>query len=350
MCDNTTEIPDLAAVPAVPETAPLAFFESALAGVRQYHAVTTAFDLCLFDLLREPQTSSECAGILGCRADILALLCESLVSAGLLDKEGELFRTNATAQSYLVHDSPFCQQHALAFQRRLAELWGDLPVIIKDGPVTYDRAQMFRDVIIPSMAENCRCGLLQQVTSLVVALPEFPAAKRLLDLGGGHGLYAISFCQKNPGLEATVFDLPPVTNATQDFTAQYRADRVNVLPGDFFADPIGSGYDIIFSSSNPGGKVPSLIPKIAAALNKGGLFINKQAVDEEQADPWLSLEWNLWTFDGVQKQAKRYVFANSVPLAEYNRQLADHGFVVRETIPVDVQSSMTIAQKITGTE
>ena len=62
--------------------------------------------------------------------------------------------------------------------------------------------------------------------------------------------------------------------------------------------------------------------------------------------PWLSLEWNLWTFEGVQKQAARYVFANSVPFAEYNRLLAEHGFVVREIVPIDAQSAMTIAEKV----
>jgi hypothetical protein len=347
MCDNTTEIPDLSAVPAVAGTDPLAFLDTALAGVRQYHAVTTALDLGLFDLLQEPKTAGECAGDLGCRENLTALLCESLLSLGLLEKNGELFRTSATSRSYLVKHSPFCQQHAIAFQRRLAGLWADLPAIMRDGPVTYDRAEMFRDVIIPSMAENCRCGLLQKVTGQVAALPEFPAAKRMLDLGGGHGLYAIALCQKNPHLEATVFDLPPVIDATSTFIARYRTDRVTVLPGDFFCDPIGSGYDIIFSSSNPGGKVPALIPKIAAALNPGGLFINKQAIDENDADPWLSLEWNLWAFAGVQKQAKRYVFSDSVSLAEYNRQLAGHGLIVSETIPIDPQSAMTIARKVT---
>jgi len=350
MCDHTSEILDLTAVPAIPGTLPLTFFDTALTGIRHYYAVTTALDLGLFELLREPKTASECADTLGCQHDLTGLLCESLVSTGLLEKNGERFHMSAMAQSYLARDSPFCQQHAIAFQRQLAGLWADLPSILKEGPVTYDRAQMFRDVIIPSMAENCRCGLLQQVTGHIAALPEFSRAKRLLDLGGGHGLYSIAFCQKNLGLEATVFDLPPVTDATRDFIAHYHADRVHVLPGDFFTDPIGSGYDIIFSSSNPGGKVPSLIPKIAAALNNGGLFINKQAIDEAPEDPFMSLEWNLWTFAGIKKQAKRFVFSNSVTLAEYNRELADHGLVVRELIPIDAQSAMTIAQKNTGTD
>ncbi|HEX3001583.1 MAG TPA: methyltransferase [Methanoregula sp.] len=345
MCDTTTKVPDLSAVPELPGTSPLAFLDSAFAGVRQYHAVMTALDLGLFELLEEPMSVEECAERTGCRKDMTGLLCAALASLGLLEKAGEKYRTAPPARTFLARDSPFSQHHAVAFQRRLGGLWEDLPAIMRNGPVTYEKGEMFRDVIIPSMAENCRCGLLQKVTAQVAALPEFSSAQRLLDLGGGHGLYAIAFCQKNPGLKATVFDLPPVTGATHRFIDRYRADRVSVMPGDFFADPIGSGYDIVFSSSNLGGKVPALIPKIADALVPGGLFINKQAIDEEEADPWTSLEWNLWTFAGVQKQVQRYAFRDSVPLAEYNRCLEENGFVVQQTIPVDTLSVMTIARK-----
>jgi O-methyltransferase domain len=347
MCDNTAPIPDLAAVPGISPSNPLSFLDNALTGVRQYHAVMAALDLRLFEIFRQPKTGSEGALELGCRPEIVTLMCDGLVTIGLLEKKGERFQDSEITLTCLVKDAPLPQQHAIAFQKKLAGFWADLPRIAKDGPVTCDRAPMFRDVIIPSMAENCRCGLLQQVAARVAAIPEFSAARRLLDLGGGHGLYSIAFCQKNPALNAIVFDLPPVTGATRDFISSYRAERVNVLPGDFFKDPIGSGYDIIFSSSNPGGKVPELIPKIAEALNPGGLFINKQAIDDAPFDPWLSLEWNLWTFEGVQKQAARYVFANSVPFAEYNRLLAGHGFVVREIIPIDALSAMTIAEKVT---
>ena len=347
MCDNTPPVPDLAALPGISPKNPLSFLDNALTGARQYHAVMAALDTGLFECLRVPKTGPECARALGCKPEIVTLMCEGLVTLGLLEKKDERFCDSGITLACLVEGAPYPQQHAIAFQRKLAGYWADLSRIAKEGPVTCDRAQMFRDVIIPSMAENCQCGLLQQVTARIAAVPEFAAARRLLDLGGGHGLYSIALCQKNPALNAIVFDLPPVTGATRDFISRYNADRVSVLPGDFFKDPIGSGYDIIFSSSNPGGKVPELIPKIAGALKTGGLFINKQAIDDAQNDPWLSLEWNLWTFEGVQKQAARYVFSNSVPFAEYNRLLADHGFVVREIVPIDALSAMTIAEKIT---
>lgn len=91
--------------------------------------------------------------------------------------------------------------------------------------------------------------------------------------------------------------------------------------------------------------MPALIPKIRAALNPGGLYINKQVKDEPEADPFLDLEWSLWGFEGMPKQGRRFRFDGSASLDEYNRILAEYGFFVRECIPVDQRSVMTIAKK-----
>ena len=43
----------------------------------------------------------------------------------------------------------------------------------------------------------------------IVRLAPLPAgARRLLDIGGGHGRYALAFLHKHPELRATVFDSP----------------------------------------------------------------------------------------------------------------------------------------------
>ncbi|MFA7304244.1 MAG: methyltransferase dimerization domain-containing protein, partial [Methanoregula sp.] len=147
MSDHMCGKSDLMAEPGLPITTPLPMFDTALAGVRQYYAITTALDLGLFELLRVPLTASECANALGCQRDLIGLLCDCLESLGLLEKTKDRYQTSTTTQAFLTRDSPFCQGHAIAFQRRLAGLWANLPAIVKDGPVTYDRASMFRDVI-----------------------------------------------------------------------------------------------------------------------------------------------------------------------------------------------------------
>jgi len=210
----------------------------------------------------------------------------------------------------------------------------------------YPRGEQFRERVIPAMSEQSRCGLVQRVAGIVSSLPEFPSARWLLDLGGGHGLYAIALTRKNPDLSAVVFDLPEVTPVTREMIRRYGAqERITTHDGDFFRDPLGTGYDILFSSSNPSGKMPALIPKISDALNPGGLYLNKQVIDIPEEDPFADLEWNLWALEGMKKKEKRFRFEGSVRMEEYNRMLGESGFVVRNTVPVDGRSVMTIAQK-----
>ncbi len=324
---------------------PLPCLDEAFAGLRLYYAVIGAVELGLFDRLRVSMTAVDLADALGSRPHEMTLLCEALADHGLLIREGTAFRNGPEADAFLAADSPYAIRGMLAFQRRHAERWRELPRLLREGPEVLPRERFFRHTVIPSMAEHARCGLVQHVTELVANLPELGEAKTLLDLGGGHGLYSIAFCQRNPDLHATVFDLPAVTEATKEFIARYRADRVSIVAGDFNTDPLPGPFDIVFSSSNPGGKDPRLIPKIAGALRLGGLFLNKQGIDSETTDPLGDLEWNLWTFEGVEKQQSRYTFSHSVPLEEYHRALKENGFSVLAVVPVDGTSEMTVAQK-----
>jgi SAM-dependent methyltransferase len=70
-------------------------------------------------------------------------------------------------------------------------------------------------------------------------------ASTLLDVGGGHGLYAIELCRAHPGLTATVFDNPDALEAARrEIGAAGVEDRVATSPGDYWTDDLGSGYDV----------------------------------------------------------------------------------------------------------
>jgi len=295
---------------------PLGFLEEAMSGMRCYLAFVTAYERGLFEACREPATLEKIASETRCTPAIVLPLCEGLVRTGLLAKNAAgSYQVTPCTCDFFLWDSPFSQAAALAQMRQYASLSLQLSHILTYGPVTYSRGEQFRQAIIPAMAEAARCGLVQRIADNVSCLPEFRHARRLLDLGGGHGLYAIAFSQKNPDLTAVIFDLPEVTVATREYIRKYGAsDRISTHEGDFFRDPLGTGYDIIFSSSNPSGKMPALIRKIRAALNPGGLYINKQVIDEPEADPFLDLEWSLWQFEGMPKQGRRFRFEGSVSL------------------------------------
>src|SRR5438046_1521031 len=71
-------------------------------------------------------------------------------------------------------------------------------------------------------------------------------AKALLHVGGGTGIYAIACVQQNPELRAAVWDRPEVLKVAREMVDAYGvADRVELVPGDMFADPVPAGADAI---------------------------------------------------------------------------------------------------------
>jgi hypothetical protein len=188
----------------------------------------------------------------------------------------------------------------------IRDIWRRLPEVIRSGPVSFPAASFFPRISLRAMADNALCGRLQATIRPIIALPRFFRFRRMIDLGGGHGLYAIALTQCHPELHADVMDLPPVIPVLEEYISAYHAGRVHPMPGNFFVDPIGSGYDMVFSSSNPSGKSIDLIPRIAAALQDKGVFVNVQSDREGHRDPLLGLEWQLWTLGEESKGEERY--------------------------------------------
>jgi hypothetical protein len=99
--------------------------------------------------------------------------------------------------------------------------------------------------------------------------------KLLLDMGGGTGIYAIACVQQNPGLRAIVWDRPEVLKVAREMVEAYAvADRVDLVPGDMFADPVPAGADtILLSNVLHDWDVPecrTLLKRCAVALPSGG--------------------------------------------------------------------------------
>ncbi len=91
---------------------------------------------------------------------------------------------------------------------------------------------------------------LSSFTARVLAeAVDFGAYRRLLDVGGGSGAYDIELCRHYPDLRATVFDLPFVCEqAAKKVSEAGLADRITTTSGDFFADELPGGHDVILLS------------------------------------------------------------------------------------------------------
>jgi acetylserotonin N-methyltransferase len=96
-------------------------------------------------------------------------------------------------------------------------------------------------------AMDCRGLYLGQ--KLARAL-DLAGRARMLDIGGGSGVYACCLVAANPGLRATVFEKSPVDEiAARRIEARGLSERIAVVRGDLFADKTESS--LMQSSSRP---------------------------------------------------------------------------------------------------
>ncbi|MBC7325864.1 MAG: methyltransferase domain-containing protein, partial [Moorella sp. (in: Bacteria)] len=112
----------------------------------------------------------------------------------------------------------------------------------------------------------------EATVELVAGHPGFRAAKKLLDLGGGHGLYAIALKKLRPELEATIFDLPHAEEVTQEYARQYGA-AVAFCAGDFYVDELPIDQDLILAFDvfyGPPARTKEVLGRIYRALRPGG--------------------------------------------------------------------------------
>ena len=97
---------------------------------------------------------------------------------------------------------------------------------------------------------------------------KFERHTKLLDVGGGEGVFTRAVRDATPGLEVAVFDLPAVV---------VRAKGVQQFGGDFFADTLPRGFDVIslvrIVHDHDDAPVAKLLRNIYDALPDGGTIL-----------------------------------------------------------------------------
>lgn len=291
---------------------------------KTFALISACSKLGFFDLLNSPKSVRELSNELKLSERVVKAICEFFRFKSLLVEENEKYSLSDISKAFLTSNSPYTIVPLL--DEKLSEIWKwlNLEKVLKEE-VKRKESDFFKKRII----YLGRMSLLKDLKIVleIAKFKEFQKAEKLLDLGGGHGIYAYAFTLLNDRLEATVFDLPEVVSSAKEFLKAFKAERVRFVAGDFFKDDLGSGYDVIFSSFNPGGKRGELIPKIYAALNSGGIYVNRQFFPKE-GFTIEDLEWNLWGFEELKKGFKAYTFEGDLNFEEYLAKLREVGFEI----------------------
>ncbi len=319
--------------------------DSIASGYRAAQILFTANRLRLFPTLGKKACSAEhLALILNTSERGMRILCNALVSIGLLEKEKKNYRNSAIALEYLIPEQPKSQVAMMYHANTLYERWGKLFYAVKTGKRVPDEEIDFRlrgdeQSFAEAMADIGKLSARQMVEAMDVS-----CIHRMLDMGGGPGIYSIEFARANPQLQATVFDSEETLRVTHaNIREAGLSDRVLTRAGDALQDEYGDGYDFILLSNFVHifsyEQNQEVMTKCARALEPGGkLCIKDFFIEPDRTSPtWGALfavnmlvntdEGNCYTFEEVQQW------------------LTHAGFVVDSVSKLTPQSSIVIAKK-----
>jgi acetylserotonin N-methyltransferase len=221
-----------------------------------YHmaALGAANELGLFDALAAaPASDAEIAERMDLELETLKALLPLLAALGFLRVRDGRYAPTAYARTYLLTDSPYYWGHAFAVHSGSSVT----------QQVLHALRQPERDKQLGAHAQGWESGSIDEQMGLSIAdfmnshsvpaslaiarMPRFAGVKHVLDVGGGSGCFSIALARANPGLRATIMELPSMCRAAQHYIdGSGVADVVDTRAVDMFRQPWPTGHDAVF--------------------------------------------------------------------------------------------------------
>lgn len=267
-------------------------FKELVVAFQKSRIILTAYELGVFSVIgKDGANSKQIAAKIKADRRATERLMNALCAIGLLKKEGDEFFNTKFSEKYLIKDSPDYIT-GLMHMNDMWRRWSRLTEVVITGSaldevIDKKKERYWREAFIAAMHDRAKV-----IAYALVEMLDLSDVKKVLDLGGGSGDYAIAFAKAGKGIVATIFDLPDVIPLTKKYIAKegMKKDKINFISGDYRVDDLGEGYDLIFLSqvihSNSIRDNIKLMKKCKQALNIGGqIVVQDFIIDEDRTMP-----------------------------------------------------------------
>ncbi len=268
-------------------------------------ALQTAVTLGLFTAIDRAAAKGESLNVenlakrLGCDIRATGMFVTALVALGFLERHGENLCLPEEARRYLSADSPDYLGFIIRHHSHIMPAWTRLADALRSGGRMRTSSS---DTDSLEEREAFLMGMFNVAVNqadAVAAHLDLSGRKRLLDLGGGPGTYAVYFCRHNPDLTATIFDLPTSETFAKGVVKRFGLEnRIDFKGGDFLHSELPTGYDAAWLSQILHGETPedaaTLVKRAGKTLNKGGLLcVQEFIIDDDRSGPAHSALFSL---------------------------------------------------------
>ena len=265
--------------------------DSISAFVRQFQGIRvllTAYELDIFSQLdNSALTSIQVAEKISTDPRATDRLLNALCVLGFLVKKDSKFSNTHESGEYLVRGKPG-YMGGLMHQVHLWDTWTSLTECVEKGTSVINRPENVNERG-PGWLQSFIAAMHYRAknnASKIIARINLKNVTKVLDVGGGSGIYAMAFVNAGDNITATVFDLPNVIPITEEYIKKENfVGKINTAMGDYTIDNLPIGYDLVFLSaiihSNSYEGNQDLVRKCAGSLNPGGRIIIKDQVMED---------------------------------------------------------------------
>ncbi|MRR53464.1 MAG: methyltransferase domain-containing protein [Deltaproteobacteria bacterium] len=236
-----------------------------------------------------PFTAEKLAELVDCDERGLGMLLHALTAMGLLERIDDSYTVAAISAEFLSKTSPRYLGHIILHHHYLMSSWSHLDESVRSGGPVRELYQSGDESAMRESFEMGMFDLAMQMAPRIVPQIDLGGRRRLLDLGGGPGTYAMHFCQHNPGLSAVVFDLPSTRPFAEQTIARFNlSGRIDFVQGDFLAEPLQGPYDVAWLSHILHGQSPEecavVVERAKEALEPGGMILIQEFILEDSLD------------------------------------------------------------------
>jgi ubiquinone/menaquinone biosynthesis C-methylase UbiE len=173
-------------------------------------------------------------------------LLVALHAMGYVEERSGLYRNSPAVEKFLLADSPQTLRAYIAdFNRDMWDEFSRIEDAVRTGGETSglherDPDDPYWERYMRGLFDLARLGGDDIARMIPARNP-----KRMLDLAGGHGGYAIAMCRRHKNLTVTIAELEGAARIGREIVReQGMADRIEYLVGDMFSTDLGDGYDV----------------------------------------------------------------------------------------------------------